>query len=167
MAHRRRFSNNSNRRKTDWVGWPDAAQSAITGNTNTLFSSAVFAAPTTIVRTRGIITVGVQSTAADLEITGAFGCAIVSEEAAAAGAASIPGPWTQNDWDGWFVLQPFSLILEITTDIGVQQIMSEYVIDSKGMRKAEDGDRLVCMVESSSGSAYTFSDMTRHLAMLA
>ena len=155
----------SPRRKTDWIGWPDAGMTAITGNTKTIMGSFGFIEPTTIVRFRGIITVGVQNTADDKAILGAYGVAIVTDLALAAGAASIPGPWTDNDWDGWFVLQPFNLALEFTTDVGWDKIQSEYVIDSKAMRKAVDGDSLVTIVETQSG-ACTFNESVRFLSML-
>ncbi len=118
-----------------------------------------------MVRSRGSFNIGVQGTTGDVDIIGALGICIVSDLAFAAGAASIPGPWTNNDWDGWFLLQPFNLHFQFTTDVGWNVIQSEYMVDSKGMRKAVDGDTLVVMIETQSG-ACRCSDKIRSLFML-
>ncbi len=152
-------------RKTDWIGWANTPMTAITGNTKTLFAELEFTQPETIVRTRGQLIIGLQTGAADIEVNGAVGMAIVSEAAAATGAGAIPGPWTDNDWDGWFVLQPFSLIFDVTTDIGRQTIQTVIEVDSKAMRKTLDGDTLVVMIETQA-AACDFNDMTRHLVKL-
>ena len=136
-------------RKTEWIGFADQGMLAVTGNTNQIVGNLPFTDPATFVRARGLFSVGVQATSADKTILGAFGAAIVTDQAFAAGAASIPGPWTENDWGGWFVHQVFSLQFEFTTDIGWNIIQSTYVIDSKAMRKIGDGETLVLMVETS------------------
>ena len=166
MAHRRpRSFQRGPRRKTDWIGWPDAQFTAIAGNTNVLLSSVTFTQPETIVRTRGLISITGQAGSADLNIVGALGCTIVSDQAFAAGAASIPGPWTDSDYDGWFVLQPFVLKLDVTTDIGRLIFDKDYMIDSKAQRKVTDGETVVTMVESQ-GAAFSIADPFRYLTML-
>ena len=98
-----------------------------------------------------------QTFAVDLNIQGAFGLGIVSDQAFAAGAASVPGPWTDQDWDGWYVWQAFALSLEVTTDIGrLIPSNKEYVIDSKAMRKVGANETVVLVIESQSGSLNSF-----------
>ena len=86
--------------------------------------------------------------AADAEIVGAFGIAIVSDQAAAAGAASIPGPWSNADWDGWFVWEGFAMSLQFSDATGVFLDSVQSVIDSKAMRRVGDNDTIVAMCES-------------------
>ena len=89
-----------------------------------------------------------QSFAADLDIIGAMGIGIVSDQALAAGAASIPGPWTDSSWDGWFVHQFFAYRFEVTTDIGRLIASISIPFDSKAMRKVGTNESVVIMVES-------------------
>ena len=76
-------------------------------------------ANTTIVRVRGLLSVGVQAFTADIEFQGAFGIGLVSDQAFAAGAASIPGPWTDPDWSGWLVWMAWDGRFEFITGAGV------------------------------------------------
>jgi len=139
----------SHRRKTDWINSADQAYIAIAGNTNVLHQSAVMLDGETIVRTRGIMSSQPSVYSADLNVIGAMGMAVVSEQAAVAGAGSIPGPWTNAAWDGWFVHEYYTWNFEFLSSVGVNTPSSvQQVIDSKAMRKVEAGDRLVVMVES-------------------
>ena len=79
---------------------------------------------------------------------GAFGMAIVTDAASAIGATAIPGPWTDSSWDGWFVWEPFGFRFESVTQVGVFMASREIVIDSKAMRKLNDEETIVMMVES-------------------
>ena len=63
-------------------------------------------AQSTIVRERGMFGWATDQVAVDETQTGAVGFAIVSEIAAAAGAASVPGPFTDASWDGWYAWYP-------------------------------------------------------------
>ena len=84
--------------KTDFVTLPAAS----------VILDQVLSAPTllsvvgtksTIVRTRGMFSVGSdQGLAAEFPF-GAFGIAVVSNDAASAGAGSIPSPYTDAFWD--------------------------------------------------------------------
>ncbi len=84
---------------------------------------------------------------------GAIGCGIVSDQAFAAGAASIPGPWTDQDWSGWFVWMPWAFRFEFTTDIGRLIGSFTQVIDSKAMRKVQPNETVVWMAESQAAAA--------------
>ena len=79
---------------------------------------------------------------------------IVSAQAFAAGAASIPGPYSQADWDGWFVHGFWSYQQTVAGTAGTLLLSSrEYVIDSKAMRKIQGSDVLVVMAESQASAA--------------
>jgi len=101
-----------------------------------------------VVRTRGLLSVELTASTADQEAVGAIGFAIVSDQAEAAGAASIPGPWTDQDWDGWFLWQPWAFTFESITQAGVLLFSREWEIDSKAMRKFDSGNTIVVMAES-------------------
>jgi len=84
----------------------------------------------------------------DVEITGAFGLAIVSDQAFAAGVASVPGPFSQADWDGWFVWRSFDYALEAGDATGFRLISINQEVDSKAMRKISDNETIVLVAES-------------------
>ena len=79
---------------------------------------------------------------------GALGFVIATDAALAAGAASIPGPVTDASDDGWFVWMPFQ-------DVGIiggQQRgnINEWEVDSKAMRKIQEGYGIAVMIENAS-----------------
>jgi len=142
------------------------AVTAIGANASVLMETNATLINTTIIRTRGLLTTLPQVFSADLNIIGAFGIGIVSDQAAAAGAASIPGPWTDKDWDGWFVWLPFSWRFEVTDDVGrlIASVSTE--IDSKAMRKVGANETVVVMAESQ-GAALNVSNPFRMLVKLS
>ena len=68
---------------------------------------------------------------------------MVTDRAVAAGAASIPGPFTDGGDDGWFVHEGIT-----QTELSGVSPISSQVIDSKAMRKVEDGGEIAIMVEN-------------------
>ncbi len=114
----------------------------------------------TIVRVRGLFSVKLQTYAADLDVAGALGMCIVSNEAFTAGAASIPRPHDDSNWDGWFVWQAFSFRYEFNDATGSQFPASwDVQVDSKAMRKVTENETVVVMVENLAGamaSAFSF-----------
>ncbi len=85
---------------------------------------------------------------ADVLIVGAVGIGIVSAEAFTAGAASIPGPFSQAEWDGWMVWQPIQLTFEHFTSASALLSSVQAVVDSKAMRKVGANEVAVFMAES-------------------
>jgi len=154
--HRRNFSSrggHSARRKSDWVKSADQGFVAVAAGASVMNQSFIPADGETVVRTRGIIAVKVNSTVADANVVGAIGFAVVSEQAAAAGAASIPGPYSNADWDGWFVHEFWSHRFEFIDGTGFGLITQIIDLDSKAMRKLSAGDRVVVMTESQAVAA--------------
>ncbi len=131
-------------------------------------SGLAFEDPGTIIRTRGSIVVAPQSgLVTDLDITGAFGIGLVSQEAFAAGVASIPEPFTDSDWGGWMVIQPFAMRWEevVGATEGLERMETTYEIDSKAMRKVQPNSIMVFVIESLTG-AFAVADLTRLLIKL-
>ncbi len=132
-----------------WVNSADQAYVAVGANASIIHQSRTIGTDETVLRTRGIISSAPQAHNADINVVGAVGFAYVSEQAAVAGAASIPGPYSNAGWDGWFVHMYYSWDFEFITSVGISvpgSIQQDF--DSKAMRKAHDNQRMVIMVES-------------------
>ena len=157
MAHRR--SNFvAQKRQVSWIGPADQAYVAVSTNASAIVASfdpgAVGLPKLTIVRSRGHISIRPQLLTGDLDIVGAFGMAIVSAQAFVAGAASIPAPFTEAAWDGWFVWQSFSAHFGFEggeSDFFFQRDIA-WDIDSKAMRKVTENEVVVLMCESQVGA---------------
>ncbi len=141
------------RRKVSWaVSVRDTGFTALAANTKVLDQvldpntlANVQARESTIVRVRGILTVRSDQASVLEQQIGALGFILVTDEAVAAGAASIPGPMAEGDNDGWFVWVPFG---QDGINVTAGSFGRSYVIDSKAMRKFQGGLQLVIMVEN-------------------
>ena len=147
-----RFPARSSRRATEWVapadqGFINVGAGAKVIHQTFAIDTSQFAPGATIVRTRGMLSVKLQSYAADLDVVGAMGMTVVSDEAVAAGVASIPGPWGAADWEGWFVWEAFGFHFEATAGVDVMGSI-QIPFDSKAMRKVSSGQTVVVLVES-------------------
>ncbi len=121
----------------------------------------------TVVRTRGMVTVRpAVGVFGDIQIVGAYGLAVVSTRAFTAGATSIPGPFDDAGWDGWFVWQSFGIAYESGSAIGVENFATNIEVDSKAMRKIGDEETIVLMAESQTG-AFQISMPVRMLLKLS
>ncbi len=137
------------RRKSTWVGSADQGFIAVGGGASVINQSLALADGETVVRVRGVLSVKPSVYTADVDIVGAMGFALVSNQALAAGAASIPGPWTNNASDLWFVWMPFAFRFEVGATAEVSFPASvQLPIDSKAMRKGDAGETIAVMVES-------------------
>ena len=116
----------------------------------------------TVVRTRGQVAVKPASFGADLVYTGAYGLCIVTSDALAAGVASVPGPFEDPGWDGWFVWWSFAQKFEVQDLTGTLLGADQYEIDSKAMRKIGTNEAVVLVAESQIGAF----DIAMHLRML-
>ncbi len=103
----------------------------------------------TVRRVLGSIYVQSDQSAASEHQRGAFGLIVANDLAIAAGAASIPGPFTDADDDGWFVWRGFTQDLVVLTGVGFRSNFSiEYPFDSKAMRRIEEGFGVAVMAEN-------------------
>ena len=156
MPPRRRFSSGK-RRQTTWVGPADQNYVAVATGAKTILASfdpaAAGLVKPTIVRNRGLLFVRPQVVTASLTLAGAWGIGVVTDRAFAAGAASIPGPFTDADWDGWMAWGSWLQHWLVVSQIGSLYDSIEMPIESKGMRKIADDETLVFMIESQSGAA--------------
>ena len=104
----------------------------------------------TVRRTRGRFFITSDQGAAQEQQIGAIGAIVVNDLALAAGAASIAGPVTDADDDGWFVWESFAQMSGANDGGGVSISLppGQYEFDSKAMRRIEDGFVAVIMVEN-------------------
>ena len=100
-------------------------------------------------RTRGDYFVGSDQTASTELQMGAWGAIVVTDTALAAGVASIPGPVTDANDDGWFVWESFVQSSSAGAGGNIaawQGVHRPY--DSKAMRKLPDGFSVAIVVEN-------------------
>ena len=158
------------RRQTTWVGPADQGGVGVAAGGATIIQSFdpianAFAKPT-VVRTRGAVTITPSTFGADINIHGAYGVGIVSDQAFAAGIASIPEPFDEAGWDGWFVWRSFQLTYEFHDATGSLLGQLVHEVDSKAMRKVTDNETIVMVAQSQAG-AFNISMHLRTLFKLA
>ncbi len=103
----------------------------------------------TVRRTRGTMLIESDQSAAVEKQLGAMGWIIITANALAAGAASIPGPVTDAADDAWFVWEPIVGSSASTDGAGINVFPDIAVpFDSKAMRKVEEPNVLAIMVEN-------------------
>jgi len=167
FAGRARFPR-AKRRQTQWISPAVQGYVNVASGGATVIANIPHEDPLTYMRTRGFVGIAPQTMAADLAIVGAFGIGVVTAEAFAAGIASIPEPFTDGDWGGWFVWRSFSSLVQVADATGKLYLAAEsgFEVDSKAMRKVSNNEVVVIVAESQQG-AFKIFDGTRHLVALA
>ena len=148
MADRRMARRPVVRKQINW-SWAGIATTPTTvaASTKVLLASFVLstAFDETITRVRGHMSVTSDQAATPQEVRGALGFVRVTDRAVAAGAASIPGPITDIDDDGWFVFVPVA-----SHGARVSNANPEYAIESKAQRIIREGEVSAVMYENAS-----------------
>ncbi len=144
MALRRGFPARSlprSKRKMAWTFGPDSISQSLITTGNNLWTTGVQLvgeSNATIVRIRGEMLVRLKAVAGiDDGYQFAIGLGLVTLQAFNAGTASIPGPVSEADWEGWMFhrfgsLHVNSATLGATENIGLLEQRIE--IDTKAMR---------------------------------
>jgi len=139
------------RRETLWFGNTGfAATLAATTSValvTSLSASALSLRPFTIIRTRGQLHCRSDQQGASESYGGSYGVAVVSDQAVAAGITAVPTPTVDSDSDLWhvyeFLIGRFNFGSSASfADVGITRI-----VDSKAMRKVEDGQDMVEVIE--------------------
>ena len=141
------------RQPTNWARFVAPTYTTVAAGTKVFLVAVVLSNPginETIRRTRGIVSIASDQGAAQEYQGGAFGAIVVNDLAAAAGAASIPGPVTDANDDGWFVWRPFTQMVAENVTAGLQTW--QYEFDSKAMRRVQEGFQIAFMIENASGT---------------
>ncbi len=148
----RSFAPRGTRPATDWSRFVLLDTVIVAAGTKALLATFVLSNPgisETIRRTRGRLYVGSDQSAAFEGVSFALGFVRVTSFATAAGAASIPGPLTDANDDGWFVWEGLSAQMG-QTGSAVGGIVLPF--DSKAMRTVDEGFEIAVMVENGSGA---------------
>jgi len=163
VVHRRggRLARGGPKRETTWIGI-SASRTAFVAGGGTLIASlnagALSLRPFTIVRTHLFLGIQSDQTAATENQLAAFGMAVVSDQATAAGVASIPTPDTNVDSEFWFVHQYLGAAFVVASAIGESPDALQWMrVDSKAMRKVDRDEDIVVVGEFATGLSDGFS----------
>ncbi len=152
MARRRDFARGaaaiSRRRETLWFDFQPTAFTMTAAGGTLIFNlnaAALALRPFTIVRTHLEIALRSDQAAAIETQTAALALAVVSDQASAIGVTALPTPITDMGSDLWFLYQlMFADESNLTDRTRNGQF---YSVDSKAMRKVEDGQDIVMVAE--------------------
>ncbi len=150
---RGRVITRSRRLGTSWARLVETQLTTVAAGTKVLLAQLTLDNPgitETVIRTRGLIGIVTDAPTASEVQPGAFGMVVVNDLAIAAGAASIPGPVTDQDDEGWFVWQPTLASQESVGATAVTVPMSVFHFDSKAARRIEHGFAAAVMFENAS-----------------
>ncbi len=141
-----------NVRETLWLG-TQTAETTLAGAptavlTNSLNAAALALRPFTVVRTRGIIHIHSDQAGADESYGVAVGCCVVSDQAVAIGVTAVPTPVTDKSSDLWLVYESLFQHIEVITSASVLNEGAFKEFDSRAMRKVEEGQDLILVVEN-------------------
>ena len=160
---------NTSRANRNWSAFVDAAVVAVPASSKVLVASAGNDGDVdlTILRTHGIFIATRDDPTGDQFISGAFGMMVVTDLAAAAGVASLPGPATNAEDDGWIVHQYFMSKLHFGTDVSLNYDAGQQVrFDSKAKRILSQDRTFVAVVENFTPVAIEFAVSFRCLEMV-
>ena len=147
---RQNFPQRARRQPTSWTRFTSSAEVTVAAAQKAFLVNIQLGNPgigETVRRTRGMVMIQSDQTAADELQFGALGFVVVNDIAAGVGATAIPGPVTDDDDDGWFVWQP---VLG-SFDSGIEKTQV-YQWDSKAMRRIEEGFQVAVMFENASAT---------------
>jgi len=142
------------RRLTQWLEMePNVTTHTAVGGTIlfSLTTAEKALRPFTIIRTRILASIISDQVAVSERQIGALGIAVVSDQAEAIGVTAVPTPITDMASDLWLMHQLMYNEISVQTAVGIQQNpLEQYAIDSKAMRKVNDGEDVVVVAELSS-----------------
>ena len=151
MARRPFAHSRAPRRATSWLDLP-AAVTILTSGGGTIVLSLTAAElakrPFTIVRTHIELLFSSDQLTADEGQIGAVGMCVVSDQAEAIGVTAVPTPVTDLSSDLWFVHRSMINEFAFITAAGFDgNGGSHYTVDSKAMRKVNDDQDVLMVVE--------------------
>jgi len=160
MARRRFNTTRGFRRRGSETRWLDI--DAVDNNlaapstavlSNALSAGALALRPFTVLRSRIFWHVTTDQTVAPEQQSVSMGVAIVSDQAVAIGVTAVPTPDTDRGSDLWFVYDDIMTRFFLSTAVGFNMVGEGHIVDSKAMRKVEDGEDLIIVQETTPLSA--------------
>ena len=155
------------RRKTAWdVGPGDDSVTAVTVSARHFMGNVIV--PNidglTIVRTRGLFTGRlIVAAAAGDGFIGWFGIGTASDQAVAGGVTTVPSPFTDIGNENWLYIRPVVLLCGDATAGSRNWDMcggTSFEVDSKAMRKIDEGDSVYAMLHLTRIGGGTEGDFT-------
>ena len=138
------------RRQTTWEeGFGQTAMISIDTTSTVIIGSGIVLLQDglTLVRTRGELVLQLTGTGSITDgFDGAVGVGIVTSEAFAVGQTAMPDPLDDSDWDGWLWHQFYHYKGGLTLSSTLVTSPRIYQIDSKAMRKVDQGDTIFCNI---------------------
>jgi len=171
MMTRGRGIQSGQRRETRWLNLDATVLVLIAAGGTILYSLTTeekALRPFTVIRTRLLVQISSDQLAAGENQIGAIGAAVVSDQAVGAGVTAVPTPINDVESDLWFVHQFLFSAMDLASAIGFDgNVGRVYSIDSKAMRKVEDGQDVVVVAEfSTQGDGFTLATGGRVLIKL-
>ena len=161
------------RRETIWIGQAQVI-ATITGTGTSLLTSLTAAGlalrPFTVVRDRVHVSMQSDQVIATEDQLCYWGKCVVSDQASAIGVSAVPTPLTDLGSDLWYahaVLQGSFLFGDATGQS--QFIADRREVDSRAMRKVEDGSDLIQVIEAGGAGisdGFTLTSVGRTLIKL-
>ncbi len=146
------FRGGRNRRDTVWVGITETSTALAAANTAALIISlnavALALRPFTVVRARGVWSMRSDQTAATEQQFVGLGHSVVSAQASAVGITAVPTPFTDIASDKFFVFEQWPSTFVVNSAVGTEVYQSRSY-DSRAMRKVQDGEDVVIVLENS------------------
>jgi len=139
------------KRLTSWASI-DFTQTVVSGNGNILNSlgaSGLAKRPFTIVRTHLEVEMGSDQLIATESQLAAIGMCVVSDEAVAIGVSAVPTPVTSSFSELWFIHQVMFNTFDFISSVGFGSTFKSWSIDSKAMRKVEEGQDAIVVAQLS------------------
>ena len=159
-------------RKTFWLGGSVAETTLTTANSAAIITSLNAAAlalrPFTVIRSRGYWSMESDQNAASESQQAHIGAIVVSDQAVAIGVTAVPTPVTDNQ-SSWIFFEGNSQRYQVVSAIGSIANKVPWInrIDSKSMRKVEEGQDLIIVAENSgTGDGATIVSFVRTLIKL-
>ncbi len=139
------------RRQTRWIGMTPTF-TTLGAATPVLFAgfdaASLALRPFTIVRLRGWFSAVSDQTIANERYNVAFGLAVVSEQALAIGVTAVPTPEADRESDLWFLYEELGGGIQAVTSTGLSEAHLSMKLDSRAMRKVEDGQDIATVFET-------------------
>jgi len=141
------------RRETQWLALDPVSNTLAAGSTavisNTMTAAELALRPFTVVRTRGVLFVESDQSAASEFYHAGFGAAVVSDQAVAIGVTAVPTPDTDRSSDLWFLYEEAWGRLVVGDVTGFLNDGMSKDFDSRAMRKVEEGSQITFVKETS------------------
>ncbi len=160
---RRSFSRSSSKRQSLWIGFTPTQTTITAGSgatlTHVLNAAALALEPFTVVRVRGEAYVHSDQIANTEHQSVGWAMAVVSQQASTIGITAVPTPFTDISSDLFFAYQPLINSFDVASSIGIMQTGTRYQIDSRAMRKVDEGSDVISVLETSGVSQGVIVDL--------